>query len=168
MIWVDLHIHTSVANFFFLFLFFQGVLKVRKRVTLSVITVSAIFGACWITGLLIYILSYLDILLFGSISYVLSDTLFMFNSAINPFVYALLNERFRQKIKMLCRTSRISRVHTSSKHGIGPQNNTSPVTDTVNVQWNNATGPMDNNRRLVQEKVPQMHLQGELEHGRRD
>lgn len=112
----------------------KGVLKVRKRVTLSVITVSAIFGACWITGLLIYILSYLDILLFGSISYVLSDTLFMFNSAINPFVYALLNERFRQKIKMLCRTRRISRVHTSSKHGKGPQNNTSPVTDTVNVQ----------------------------------
>ncbi|XP_022806950.1 pyroglutamylated RFamide peptide receptor-like [Stylophora pistillata] len=80
----------------------KGVLKVRKRVTLSVITVSAIFGACWITGLLIYILSYFDIFIFGSISYVVSDTIFMFNSAINPYIYALLNERFRDKLKLFC------------------------------------------------------------------
>lgn len=112
----------------------KGVLKVRKRVTLSVITVSAIFGACWITGLLIYILSYLDILLFGSASYVISDTLFMLNSAINPFVYALLNERFRQKIKMFCRTRRILGVHASSSHGTELQNNTFPMTDIINVQ----------------------------------
>ena len=83
---------------------FQGVLKVRKRATLSVITVSAIFGICWITGLLIYVLSYYDIFMFGSASsYVIADTLFMFNSAVNPFVYSLLNQRFRQKLKgMMC------------------------------------------------------------------
>ena len=75
----------------------------RKRVTLSVITVSAIFGVCWITGLLIYILSYYDIYMFGAASYTISDTMFMFNSAINPFVYSLLNERFRGKLQgMFC------------------------------------------------------------------
>ena len=85
------------------FMYFQGVLRVRKRVTLSVITVSAIFGVCWITGLLIYILSYYDIYMFGSASYAISDTMFMFNSAINPFVYSLLNERFKRKLQaMFC------------------------------------------------------------------
>lgn len=86
----------------------------RKRVTLSMITVSAIFGACWITGLLAYILSHLDIFIFGSVSYVVSDTLFMFNSAINPYIYALLNERFRQKLRLLCSDNRTPRVYNSS------------------------------------------------------
>ena len=75
----------------------------RKRATLSVITVSAIFGICWITGLSVYVLSYYDIFMFSSASYVIADTLFMFNSAVNPFVYSLLNQRFRQKLKgMMC------------------------------------------------------------------
>ena len=44
-----------------------------------------------------------DIFMFGSASYVIADTLFMFNSAVNPFVYSLLNQRFRQKLKgMMC------------------------------------------------------------------
>ena len=75
----------------------------RKRVTLSVITVSAIFGVCWITALLIYILSYYGIYVFGPASNAISDTMFMFNSAINPFVYSLLNERFKRKLQaMFC------------------------------------------------------------------
>ena len=87
----------------------------RKRVTLSVITVSAIFGVCWITGLLIYILSYYDIHMFGPPSYAIADTFFLFNSAVNPFVYSLLNDRFREKMKgMLC-CSYVSRVHHSSE-----------------------------------------------------
>ena len=84
----------------------------RKRVTLSVITVSIIFGICWITGLLIYVLSHYNILVFGSASYFVSDIMFMFNSCVNPFVYALLNERFRQKIKAMlhctCKSKRCS------------------------------------------------------------
>ena len=91
---------------FFAFLYLQGVLKVRKRVTLSVIAVSVIFGICWISGLFIYVLSYYDIYMFGSASYAIADTMFMFNSAVNPFVYSLLNERFREKLKgMICCTS---------------------------------------------------------------
>lgn len=93
----------------------KGVLKVRKRVTLSVITVSVIFGICWITGLLIYVLSYYDIFMFGSASYAISDTMFMFNSAVNPLVYSLLNERFKQKIKAMCCRRCASRVHTTSE-----------------------------------------------------
>ncbi|XP_022806947.1 pyroglutamylated RFamide peptide receptor-like [Stylophora pistillata] len=91
----------------------KGVLKVRKRVTLSVITVSAIFGACEITGSLIYLLSHFDIFRFGSVPYIVSDTLIMFNSVVNPYIYARLNERFRQKLRLLCSTSHTSRVQSS-------------------------------------------------------
>ncbi|PFX15511.1 substance-K receptor-like [Stylophora pistillata] len=93
----------------------KGVLRVRKRVTLSVITVSAIFGICWITGLLIYVLSYYDVHMFGEASYAISDTLFMFNSAVNPLVYSLLNDRFKRKIKAMFCSRCTSRVHTSSE-----------------------------------------------------
>ena len=87
----------------------------RKRVTLSVITVSAIFGICWITGLMIYILSYYDIYMFGPASYAISDTMFMLNSAVNPFVYSLLNERFREKLKgmICCKSSTVNRARAS-------------------------------------------------------
>ena len=96
----------------------------RKRVTLSVITVSVIFGVCWITGLLIYILSYLDIYMFGPFSYAVADTLFMFNSAVNPFVYSLLNERFREKIKGTLCPSFPCKVHSSNNpHVIELPNN---------------------------------------------
>ena len=116
---------------FFCSLYFQGVLRVRKRVTLSVITVSAIFGVCWITGLLIYILSYYDIYMFGAASYAISDTMFMFNSAINPFVYSLLNERFKGKLKgMLCYKC-ASRVQPSSEPYSVQLPNTSHVTNTA-------------------------------------
>lgn len=82
---------------------------------MSVITVSAIFGICWFTGLLIYVLSYYDIYMFGDASYAISDTLFMFNSAVNPLVYSLLNERFKRKIKTMFCSKCTSRVHTSSE-----------------------------------------------------
>ena len=123
--------YDTLTNSLLIF-YFQGVLKVRKRVTLSVITVSAIFGICWITGTLIYILIYYDIYMFGSASYVISHTMFVFNSAVNPFVYALLSERFREKIKgMLC-CSCASRVHPLSEpNSIELPNNTSHVTHTA-------------------------------------
>ena len=88
----------------------------RKRVTLSVITVSVIFGICWITGLLIYVLSYYDILVFGSASHAVSDTMFMVNSSVNPFVYALLNERFRQKIKAMLHCTCKSKRYSPATH----------------------------------------------------
>ena len=70
--------------------------------------------------------------MFGSASYAISDTLFMLNSTINPFVYALLNERFREKINgMLC-CSCASRVRPSSEpNSTELPNNTSHVTHTA-------------------------------------
>lgn len=94
----------------------KGILRVRKRVTLSVITVSVIFGVCWITGLLIYVLIHYNILVFGSASNVVSDIMFMVNSSANPFVYALLNERFRQKIKAMLHCTCKSKRYSPATH----------------------------------------------------
>ena len=78
----------------------QGVLRVRKRVTLMVITVSVIFGVCWLADAISWILtSFSSHYTSSDMSYIATGTLILFNSAINPIVYALVNQKFRAKIK---------------------------------------------------------------------
>ena len=78
----------------------QGVLRVRKRVTLMVITVSVIFGVCWLADAISWILtSFSSHYASSDMSYIATSTLILFNSAINPIVYALVNQKFRAKIK---------------------------------------------------------------------
>lgn len=83
--------------------YLQVVIRVRKRVTLMVVTVSAIFGICWCTAGTIYIVSYTA---YASVDYntavlPISFLTVMFNSTVNPFTYALLNQQFRSKMKMI-------------------------------------------------------------------
>ena len=78
----------------------QGVLRVRKRVTLMVITVSVIFGVCWLADTISFILtSFSSHYTSSDMSYIATGTLILFNLAINPIVYALVNQKFRAKIK---------------------------------------------------------------------
>ena len=81
-------------------------MKVRKRVTLMTITVSVIFAVCWLTDSISYVLTfYIPTLMLEDLLYVIASTMIKFNSTINPFVYALMNQRFREKIKeMMCCT----------------------------------------------------------------
>lgn len=82
--------------------YFQGVLKIRKRVTLTAVTVSIIFSICWMTDAVIFLLSYHSTTSSPSdVTWAIAAVMILFNSAINPFVYALINERFREKIKRL-------------------------------------------------------------------
>ena len=75
-------------------------LRVRKRVTLMVITVSVIFGVCWLADTINFILtSFSSQYTSSDMSYIATGTLILFNSAINPIVYALVNQKFRAKIK---------------------------------------------------------------------
>ena len=78
-------------------------MKVRKRVTLMVITVSSIFGISWGTSSVFYVLKHFTAQNIGNVA--ITNTMALFNSAVNPFVYALFNQQFREKVKgMMCCT----------------------------------------------------------------
>ena len=88
---------------------FQGVMRIRKRVTLMVLIVSLVFAVCWLTDASNFILSDFSVVR-TSLPIALTNTLILFNSAINPIVYALVNQRFRRKFKsMICCFSRRTR-----------------------------------------------------------
>ena len=86
---------------------FQGVLKVRKRVTLMVITVSIIFGVTWLADSFNWVLYYYKPS-FNQLTYAATSILILFNSAINPILYALINQRYKEKMKgmLSCRCRR--------------------------------------------------------------
>lgn len=75
----------------------QGVMKVRKRVTLMVITVSSIFGISWGTSSVSYVLKHFSSQNIGNVA--ITNTMALLNSAVNPFVYALFSQQFREKVK---------------------------------------------------------------------
>ena len=92
----------------------QGVLKVRKRVTLMVVSVSAIFAIFFGTDMTLHILQGFGNYKFNSFAFPITHTMVMSNSAVNPFAYALINQQFRRKIKgMVCCNSSSSakRIH---------------------------------------------------------
>ena len=73
-------------------------LKVRKRVTLMVITVSIVFGVTWLADTFNWVL-YCYKPSFNQLSCAATSILILFNSAINPIMYALVNQRYKEKIK---------------------------------------------------------------------
>ena len=107
----------------------QGVLKVRRRVTLMVLTVSAIFGICWNTDAILHCIDIFGTYKLSPYAIPIAHTMLMFNAAVNPFAYALISQRFRQKIKILlccCSRSSPARVLPSRKQlGIEMANNIS-------------------------------------------
>ena len=74
-------------------------MRVRKRVTLMIVTVSAIFGICWGMDQVVYTLKFTASYNIGPVPIAIANTIVLFNSAVNPFVYSLLNQQFREKMK---------------------------------------------------------------------
>ena len=87
-----------------LFLFkFQGVIRVRRRVTLILAVVSGIFAICWGTNQVLYSLFHYSSYEIGPVVVAISNTMVLFNSAVNPFIYALSSQNFKEKVKgMIC------------------------------------------------------------------
>jgi len=79
----------------------MAAMKARKRVSLMVVTISAIFGICWGTSSIAYTLRAFDPSSVGPVPIAVANTMVLFNAAINPFVYALLNQQFREKMKSI-------------------------------------------------------------------
>lgn len=95
----------------------QGVMKVRRRVTLTVTIVSASFGICWITDSTIFFLHHVTSP-YSDVSFAIGAIMILSNSALNPFVYALTNKRFNQKIKAMLHRNVFQRnkVHPGEEH----------------------------------------------------
>ena len=89
-------------------------MKVRRRVTLMVVVITAIFGMCWGVNQIVHIFKFFSSYTIGALPTVVANTMVLVNSAINPFVFALLNQQFRERMKsVLCCTK--VKVHFSSE-----------------------------------------------------
>ena len=80
-------------------------MKVRKRVTLMVITVTVLFGICWLTDSVAHVVEDTTSYTIDKVVFTVIHTMILVNSAANPFVYALINQNFREKMKeIICST----------------------------------------------------------------
>lgn len=80
---------------------------VRKRVTIMAVVVSIIFGICHGSIQFFYTLHLFTYYQMSYAVYAFSNLMILFNSAVNPFVYALLNHNFREKVKAILRCSKV-------------------------------------------------------------
>ena len=83
--------------------------------SLMVVTVSAMFAASWGADGIVHSIDDAGSLKLNPLTIPIVHLIITFNSAVNPFVYALINERFRRKMKeMLCCFSRSYEVRGPS------------------------------------------------------
>ena len=131
----------------FVSLYAQSVIRVRKRVTLMVVVVTAIFGICWLMSTVVYNVEFFTASLHIGLTVngVISDTMVFFNSAVNPFVYALLNRQFKDKMKRIicCTDAAVPRVQTTrGAHEIKLTNHTTyPTHPTHPTNPTHTAGP---------------------------
>lgn len=80
-----------------------------------VVGVSAIFVLCWGSDVILHFLEDFGSYKLSPFVIPTAHTMIMFNSAVNPFVYALINQRFREKMKGMISCSlscSVPKVHT--------------------------------------------------------
>ena len=105
-----------------------------------VITISVIFAVSWSTHSILHILDDVSAYALNPFAIPISHVTLMFNSAVNPFAYALINHRFKEKIKQMisCKQSRVQVVKESQ--GIEMGNKTTlPTPDPCSRQCGKAT-----------------------------
>ena len=112
----------------------QSVLKVRKRVTLMAVTVSVVFGVSWGTSSAVYVMRYFSSYNFRN-AIIITNTMVYFNSAVNPIVYALVNQRFREKIEEMicCRWSSTNKIHSQTMESVITHHSAEPCYKELNI-----------------------------------
>ena len=88
----------------------QAVLKTRKRATKAVVTVSIIYGLCWLPNLASEVLRAFSVFQYSynDVIHVVTIVLVGCNSSVNPYVYAIQNHNFRKHLKdFTCRNRSI-------------------------------------------------------------
>ena len=80
-----------------------------------VLTVTTLFEVCIISGSVLFVLKEFGLCTISTVTIV--NTTIVFNSAVNPFAYGLINQRFREKMKgMLCYSSCASEANIKAGH----------------------------------------------------
>ncbi|KAL9975315.1 hypothetical protein ACROYT_G012468 [Oculina patagonica] len=116
----------------------RGATRVRKRVTLMVVTVTALFGVCWLTDIITHAVDGVVSYSIDKDVYTVTHTMILFSSAANPFLYALVNQSFREKIKgIICCARSTAVIHPATRqpHSTESANVTDPT---------NTAGPCSN------------------------
>ena len=70
-----------------------------------VLTVTAIFAVCWSADVILHLLEHCYFHKNFPLARSITHTMLTFNAAVNPFAYALINKRFRVKIKEILSSS---------------------------------------------------------------
>ena len=71
-----------------------------------VLTVTTLFEIFWISDTVIHLMRDFELYTISDVAIPVARTTIAFNSAVNPFAYALINQRFREKMTgMLCYSS---------------------------------------------------------------
>ena len=66
-----------------------------------VVTVTVLFGVCWVSDVSAHSIDNYTSHSTSKEAYLTIHTLILLNTAVNPFVYALISQNFRQKVKRL-------------------------------------------------------------------
>ena len=64
-----------------------------------VLIVTVIFGMCFGTDFILHVMAVVASYKLSPVAIPVAHVMIMFNAAVNPFAYALVNQRFRQKMK---------------------------------------------------------------------
>ena len=82
-----------------------------------VLTVTTLFEVCIISDNVLHVLKDFGLCTISNVAIPIAHSTIAFNSAVNPFAYGLINQRFREKMKgMLCYSSCASEGNTKDGH----------------------------------------------------
>ena len=82
-----------------------------------VLSVTTLLEATWISDHVIHVLKEFGLCTISDVAIPIAHIILAFNSAVNPFAYALINQRFKEKMKgMLCKSLRASERNVKADH----------------------------------------------------